>query len=308
MRPTLIIGSRGSNLALTQTNQVADMIREVIPGIEITVTIFSTKGDRILDRPLAEIGGKGLFTEELESALRDGSIDLAVHSLKDLPTDDPKGLIIAASPARVTPNDALISLKYRTVSSLPAGATVGTSSLRRKAQLLALNPGLKFVNVRGNIETRMGKVTETGELDAVILACAGLERVNRHDMITESIPPEIMLPAASQGVLGIQTRADDHELIKALAVIHDANTHAEATAERSLLAGLGGGCQVPIGALARITDGVLFMSACVCSIDGAKLLRTTISGSPESAQSLGEQAARDLIAQGAKSIIDSVGT
>jgi hydroxymethylbilane synthase len=305
MRPKLIIGSRGSNLALTQTNQVADMIRQAIPGVEVEVIIYSTRGDRILDRPLSEIGGKGLFTEELEAALRDGSIDLAVHSLKDLPTDDPEGLCIAASPKRVTPNDALVS-KYPSLKDLPAGATVGTSSLRRKAQLLAMNPDLIIVDIRGNIETRMGKVIKTGELDAVILACAGLERVDRAEVITEIIAPEHMLPAASQGVLGIQTRADDTELRQALATIHDLDTYAEALAERTLLAGLGGGCQVPIGALAKVDGDTISLEACVCSLDGKTTLRTSHTGTVANAQALGQQAAQELLNQGANAIIAEI--
>lgn len=306
MRERLIIGSRGSNLALTQSNQVADMIRAALPGVEVEITIFSTKGDRILDKPLAEIGGKGLFTEELEAALREGTIDLAVHSLKDLPTDDPDGLTIAATPKRVTPNDALVSKSYGSLKELPAGATVGTSSLRRKAQLLALNPKLIIRDIRGNIETRMGKTLETGELDAVILACAGLERVNRQDVIAEIIAPELMLPAAAQGVLGVQTRADDAELREALATIHDAASYAEATAERALLAGLGGGCQVPIGALATTDDGDLMLLGCVASLDGTRILRAEISGSPDAAETLGKQGAAILLEQGADSIIAEI--
>ncbi len=305
MRPKLTIGSRGSKLALTQTNQVADMIRAAIPGVEVDITIISTRGDRILDKPLAEIGGKGLFTEELEAALRDGSIDLAVHSLKDLPTDDPEGLCIAASPKRLTPNDALVS-KYESLKALPAGATVGTSSLRRKAQLLAMNPELNIVDIRGNIDTRMGKVTETAELDAVILACAGLERIDRADAITEVIAPEDMLPAASQGVLGIQTRADDTELREALSAIHDSNTYAEALAERTLLAGLGGGCQVPIGALAKVEGETITLEACVCSLDGLTILRSTLNGGVDTAQALGQQAAQDLLTQGADAIVADI--
>jgi hydroxymethylbilane synthase len=248
-----------------------------------------------------------LFTEELENALRDGSIDLAVHSLKDLPTDNPEGLVIAASPSRVTPNDALVCTKYASLNDLPAGATVGTSSLRRKAQLLAINPDLKIVDIRGNIDTRMDKVTESGDLDAVILACAGLERIDRADVIAEVISPEQMLPAAAQGVLGIQTRGDDAELIDALASIHDPDTHAEATAERSLLAGLGGGCQVPIGALARVEGNTLTLNACVCSLDGKTTLRVTVCGPLDAPEVLGRQAADDLLGQGAVTIITDIG-
>lgn len=307
MRPTLTIGSRGSKLALTQSNQIADLIRAALPGTEVTITIISTRGDRILDRPLAEIGGKGLFTEELEAALRDGSIDLAVHSLKDLPTDDPEGLCIAATPKRVTPNDALVCTKYASLTDLPAGATVGTSSLRRKAQLLTINPDLNIVDLRGNIDTRMGKVTESGELDAVILACAGLERIDRADVIAQVIPASLMLPAASQGVLGIQTRADDTELRDALTPIHDPQTYAEALAERTLLAGLGGGCQVPIGALAKVDGDTISLEACVCSLDGTTTLRTTLTGPLNTAQTLGQQAAQELLSQGANNIIAEIG-
>jgi hydroxymethylbilane synthase len=306
MRPSLIIGSRGSKLALTQTNQVADMIRAAFPEVTVEITVISTKGDRILDKPLAEIGGKGLFTEELESALRDGSIDLAIHSLKDLPTDDPDGLCIAATPKRVTPNDALVCTKYSSLIDLPAGATVGTSSLRRKAQLLALNPELTIVDIRGNIDTRMGKVTETAELDAVILACAGLERIDRGDAITEVIAPELMLPAASQGVLGIQTREDDHELREGLASIHHAPSHAEAVAERTLLAGLGGGCQVPIGALAKTDGETLSLDACVATLDGKTIIRSRQVGTVHEAEALGKLAAQDLLRQGADSIISEI--
>ena len=306
MRSTLTIGSRGSKLALTQTNQVADSIRLANPGIEVTIQVITTKGDVILDKPLAEIGGKGLFTEELENALHDGTIDLAVHSLKDLPTDNPDGLTIAASPPRVTPNDALVSTKFASITDLPAGATVGTSSLRRKAQLLAINANLDIVDIRGNIDTRMGKVTESGELDAVILACAGLERINRADAITQVIPPELMLPAASQGVLGIQIRRDDTELMQALMIIHDPNTHAEATAERTLLADLGGGCQVPIGALAKIENDQLSMNACVCSLDGQEILRTVVNGHMDDAIKLGQEAAQVLLEKGAIQIIAAI--
>jgi hydroxymethylbilane synthase len=307
MRSSLTIGSRGSKLALTQTNQVADMIREAIPGVEVDIKIIATKGDRILDKPLSEIGGKGLFTEELEAELRAGTIDLAVHSLKDLPTDDPEGLTIGASPKRVTPNDALVCTKYSSLRELPAGATVGTSSLRRKAQLLAMNPDLNIVDIRGNIDTRMGKVTESGELDAVILACAGLERIDRSDVIAEVIAPDLMLPAASQGVLGIQTRADDTELLDGLSSIHDPNTYAEATAERTLLAGLGGGCQVPIGALAKVEGDTLTMNACVCSLDGKTFLCVTVVGAIADAEALGKQGAQELLKQGAVAIIENIG-
>lgn len=306
MRERLIIGSRGSNLALTQSKQVAAMMEEAVPGLEVAIEIFSTKGDRVLDKPLSEIGGKGLFTEELEAALRSGDIDLAVHSLKDLPTDEPEGLSVAATPKRFTPNDAFICTKYASVKELPSGATVGTSSLRRRAQLLALNAELDVRDIRGNIETRMGKVLETHELDAVILASAGLERVNRQDVITEVIPHELMLPAAAQGALGVQIREDDDELRDALGKIHHRESHDETLAERTLLAGLGGGCQVPIGALAMIDGDVLTLYGCVARLDGSRVLRTEISGAIADAETIGKQGAMALMDQGADAIISEI--
>jgi len=280
MRSSITIGTRGSQLAKTQTGHVADMIRTAHPGLEVNTKIITTKGDVILDKPLAEIGGKGLFTLELETELRDGSIDLAVHSLKDLPTDDPDGLTIAAMPERVTPNDVLVCGKWAAIYELPENAIVGTSSLRRKAQLLAHRPDLDVRDLRGNVDTRCRKVLEDGEYDAAILAAAGLERIDRADAIAQVIPAEIMLPAASQGVLGIQTRADDDELIGMLAAIHHDQTWWEATAERALLEGLGGGCQVPIGALASLNETHPVLEACVYSLDGQRGLRTALKASP----------------------------
>ncbi len=303
MRPSITIGTRGSQLAKTQTGHVADMIRKAFPELEVNTQIITTKGDVILDKPLSEIGGKGLFTLELETALRDGSIDLAIHSLKDLPTDDPEGLVIAAMPKRATPNDALVCRKWDSIESLPHGAVVGTSSLRRKAQLLAIRPDLDIRDLRGNIDTRCKKVLEDNLYDAAILAAAGLERINKTDVIAQILPPETMLPAASQGVLGVQTRADDSELREALSVIHDQATWAEATAERTLLAGLGGGCQVPIGALAHHDGDELILNSCVCSLDGQAICRTELSGDASDPEKLGQQSAAYLLANGAEAIV-----
>jgi len=304
MRDRIVIGTRGSLLARTQTGQVADMIRAAHPGLEVVIQIITTKGDVILDKPLAEIGGKGLFTLELETALRDGSIDLAIHSLKDLPTDDPDGLTTAAMPKRVTPNDALVCAKWDTLDALPQGAIVGTSSLRRKGQLLAIRPDLDVRDLRGNVDTRCRKVLQDGEYDAAILACAGLERIGRQDAIAQVLPPEIMLPAASQGVLGIQIREDDAELLEVLDAIDHPATRAEAVAERALLAGLGGGCQVPIGALAHAaTDGELTLQGCVCSLDGRKMFRTEIFGTCDDPTTLGQQGAEHLLSNGADEVV-----
>lgn len=305
MKTTLTIGSRGSELALTQSRYVAGLIQAAAPDTEVNVEVFSTRGDEILSKPLSEIGGKGLFTEELEAALLEGRIDLAVHSLKDLPTEEPEGLCIAATPTRATPNDALVSEKFARLADLSPGAVVGTSSLRRKAQLTAARPGLNIVDLRGNVGTRVKRVTD-GDLDAAILACAGLERIGLTDVIAEVLAPEVMLPAAGQGALGIQTRADDADLLAILARINDEATHAEVTAERALLAALGGGCQVPIGALAHVDGDSLHLRGCVCSLDGERLFRAETSGPAADATALGQQAADVLLRDGAQAVIADI--
>lgn len=303
MRDRLVIGSRGSRLALAQTNHIADRLRAEAPGLDVDIQIISTHGDKSIDRPLAEIGGKGLFTAELEEALRDGSIDLAVHSLKDLPTDEPSQLCVAAIPTRVRANDALVAREADALAALPEGATVGTSSLRRKAQLRAVRPDLTVVDIRGNVDTRLAKVFERNEVDAAILACAGLERLGKSDAITEILDRDIMLPAPGQGALGIQARADDGELLQLLSGIEDPAARAETTAERALLAGLGGGCQVPIGALAESSGSMLSLFACVATLDGKRILRAELAGPAADAAALGREAADRLLADGAQTIV-----
>ena len=251
MRDRVVIGSRGSELALWQTNHIADLLRSAAPGLAVEIEVVSTRGDRILDKPLPEIGGKGVFTEELERALRDESIDLAVHSLKDLPVQEPDGLTIGAIPERATPLDAIVARNAASLAELPEGARVGTSSLRRKAQLLVKRPDLTIVDLRGNVETRIAKVLEKRELDAAVLACAGLERLGLQDVISEVLQPDVMLPAPGQGALAIQCREDDGDLLELLAAIDHGESRAEVTAERALLQGLGGGCSAPIGALVQ---------------------------------------------------------
>ena len=305
MNRRIVIGTRGSRLARVQTDYIAERIRAIAPGIEISIEVISTKGDRILDVPLAEIGGKGLFTLELETALRDGGIDLAVHSLKDLPTEDPEGLVIAAVPERATPNDALVSPSRTLLRDLPAGTRIGTSSLRRKAQLLAFNPGFAVVNIRGNVETRMKRAGD-GTCDAVILACAGLERLGLGDAVVEVISPGIMLPACGQGALAVQTRVNDAPLRDLLATLHHADTAASAGAERAMLAALGGGCQVPIGALAEIDADALSLRGCVCSPDGTRIVRVELDGLVEDAEALGREAAERLLAAGAAALIAEI--
>jgi hydroxymethylbilane synthase len=256
VRDRVIIGSRGSRLALWQSNHIAELLRDAAPGLAVEIQVISTRGDRILDKPLPQIGGKGVFTEELERALRDESTDLAVHSLKDLPVQEPDGLTIGAIPKRANPLDALVARDVKSLAELPEGARVGTSSLRRKAQLLLrkppdTSPNLDIVDLRGNVETRIAKVLEKRELDAAVLACAGLERLGLQDVISEVLQPEVMLPAPGQGALAIQCRDDDEGLLELLAALDHSETRAEVGAERALLQGLGGGCSAPIGALVR---------------------------------------------------------
>lgn len=305
MTRSLIIGSRGSKLALTQSNFIADAIRALEPGLEVRVEIIHTKGDKILDAPLAQIGGKGLFTKELEVALQDARIDLAVHSLKDLPTELPEGLTLAAVPKRESPYDAFVCSKWTSVDDLPANARVGTSSLRRGAQLRAYRSDLEIVPIRGNVETRLRRVEE-GAVDAAVLACAGLNRLALGHAVLYALDVDVMIPAPAQGALGIEARADDAKTLALLQRLTDSQTLAEVRAERACLATLEGGCQVPLGALARLNGGELELTACVCTPDGEKVLRTTERGIADEAESLGIQAAEALIANGAAAIIASV--
>lgn len=306
MTRAITIGSRGSNLALVQTRHVADLLRKARPGLEVRIEIIATTGDEVLDAPLSQIGGKGLFTKELETAQLDGRVDMAVHSLKDLPTDRPGGLVIAAVSKRATPLDALVFPNGDGLDGLPKGARVGTSSLRRKAQLLAARPDLDVQDLRGNVETRLRKVRE-GQYDAAVLACAGLERIGRMDAVAAVLPVEVMVPACGQGALALQTREDRPDLIELLRLIHDADAECETTAERSFLAALGGGCHAPIGALARIKGETLAMTGCVCGLDGRDVVRVWVSGARGDAAGLGREAAEQALKGGAEALIAAIG-
>lgn len=304
MKPRLVIGSRGSNLARWQSNHIAGRLKAALPGLEVEIEVFSTKGDQVLDKPLPQIGGKGVFTAELEAALREGRIDLAVHSLKDLPTEDAEGLTIGAVPERATPNDALVS-KYKSLSDLPRGAKVGTSSLRRRAQLLARRPDLQVIDIRGNVETRI-KRTQDGTCDAAVLAMAGLERVGLADAVAEMLAPHVMLPAAAQGALAVQCRADDADALEMLGNINDRLTALLTTAERSALRAFGGGCHVPLGVLAIEEKNTLQLNARVCSLDGKRVVETELEGKLSDAETIGEQAALYLLSNGASEIMAEV--
>ncbi len=284
----LRIGTRQSQLALTQTKHVAALLENAWPGLACELVRFVTKGDKTLDKPLAQIGGKGLFTLELEQALHNGEIDLAVHSLKDLPVEQPSGLTLGAIPERETTADVLIAKNGWTLATLPGGAVVGTSSPRRKAQLLSLRPDLNIISIRGNIDTRIRKTLKADEYDAVILAKAGVRRLGLENLVTDDNLG--LLPAPGQGALGVQCRADDHETLEFLRAIHCLDVAACVTAERDFLARLGGGCSAPIAALAQEKDATFELSAWVGNANATEYLHDQNSGS-DSAVISGELAA-----------------
>lgn len=298
----IAVGSRGSHLALIQTNWVVGQLRQLCPENEIVIRKIKTKGDRILDSPLTKIGEKGLFVKEIEEALLNKEIDLAVHSMKDLPTDLPAGLIIGAVTERLDCRDALMSKDNRKLNELPHGSSIGTSSLRRKAQLLACRKDLEVVNLRGNLNTRLKKLEATS-LSAIVVAAAGLIRMGLKDKITQIFPTEIMLPAPGQGGLGIEVRGEDEEIRTLISSLDEPNSLAAITAERSFLSALGGGCKIPIGALGEIQGRTLRLAGVVASIDGTRLLRSETEGPKEEAEKVGKELARILINLGAEEIL-----
>lgn len=302
MKAKIIIGTRGSKLARWQAEHIADRLREMNPCTEVVLQQIVTTGDKILDVPLAQIGGKGLFTKELEVAMLAGEIDLAVHSLKDMPTELPAGLTLAATTVRMDPHDAFVSRNYGSLNELPTGAVVGTSSLRRRAQLLRMRPDLNIVNLRGNLDTRLRKLDE-GQFDAVVLAAAGLRRLGWGDRITELLSPEDCLPAVGQGVLAIETRLDDADVLAAVARLNDPESRACITAERKFLAIVQGGCQTPVGVFGRMVDGQLVLSARILSLNGRRCVEGNVAGAPEEAEFLGNTLAGRLLAAGGREIL-----
>ena len=305
MKRKLRIGTRASQLALTQSEWVREQILALLPGVDVELIRISTKGDRILDVPLAKVGGKGLFVKEIEEALLAGSIDLAVHSMKDVPTILPDGLHIGIVPQREEARDAFVSTRYRNLDELPQGAVVGTSSLRRKAQLLALRSDLQIHDLRGNVGTRLSKL-DNGDFDAIILAGAGLRRLNLQARITALLPSAQMLPAIGQGALGIELRLSDTELLEQLQPLHHSETAATVAAERAYLARLEGGCQVPIGAYATLSENRLSLTGLIASIDGTTLLRQTRFAPLAEADKLGFELAEELLGRGGKAILEAV--
>ena len=299
-----VLGTRKSKLALWQANFVGELLKQKYPGFQFRLETFVTSGDIKLDQPLPEIGGKGLFTQELEQALLNGSIDFVVHSLKDLPVEDTPGLSITSIPARENPNDVLISKEAYDLSTLPEGARVGTSSLRRSAQLLSVRSDLNILPIRGNVDTRIRKVMD-GEYDAIILAAAGIYRLGLQEYIRQELPLNIMLPAPGQGALAIQSRQKDRTLNDILSLIEDANTHNAVLAERSLLKSLGGGCSAPVAAFANVQENTIFMDGVIASLDGKELLRVNGSckNTKEQAKQLGQVLAGALLRRGGKKLL-----
>ena len=301
------IGTRGSKLALWQAEWVKSRLKSLHPGLAVELTVIKTKGDKILDVPLAKVGGKGLFVKEIEEALLARHIDLAVHSMKDMPAAMPAGLGIGAVPEREIPVDALISRAGQRLNDLPRGARIGTSSLRRSSQLLRARPDVTIVPLRGNLDTRLRKLDE-GQMEAIILAGAGVRRLGLEARITQLLDPEIMLPAVGQGALCVETRSDDAEIASLVTPLEDETTRITVTAERAFLHRLEGGCQVPIAGHATLRDDRLNLCGLVCDLDGQTVFRETLTGPAADAAAIGRGLASQLLEQGAQAILDRLQT
>lgn len=302
----LIIGSRSSKLALWQANFVKDALQKNYPHLKISIVEINTKGDKILDVPLAKIGGKGLFTKELEEDLLKGKIHLAVHSLKDMSTELPEGLCIGAITKRENPFDAFVSNKYPNFLSLPKGSILGTSSLRRKAQLLNLRPDLVVKDLRGNVETRLKKI-DKNEYDAIILAKAGLLRLGYHNRIKETLDYNLCLPAVGQGALAIEICDNNEEIKRLISPLNDEDTYYCAMCERSFLSVIEGGCQVPVGVYAQIVDDNIVVTGAVASLDGTVLYKESMTDEKTRGKILGEQLAHKLLKKGGLKILQEIG-
>ena len=297
----LRIGSRGSQLALWQANHIAERLRA--QGHKVSIEIIRTSGDAMQSLTFAQVGAKGMFTKEIEDALAEGRIDLAVHSLKDLPTHLAEPFTLAAIPERADPRDVFVSVRYESFAGLPASSRIGTSSLRRQSQLRAQRRDLEYVEFRGNVDTRLRKLAE-GQVEGIVLAAAGLERLGRMEHVRERFPALVLCPAAGQGALAIETRAGDARTIEALAFLEDADSRFAVTAERAALAALGGGCQVPIGINCARRDSEWFITGVVATPDGSGVVREELERQSEAnPQALGEKLARKLIEQGAGELL-----
>lgn len=303
MKQSFRIGTRGSKLALWQANHISDLLSETIPGLTIEIQIIKTTGDAILNSPLSEIGGKGVFVKEIEEALLSEDIDIAVHSMKDVPTLLPKGLMIGAVSKRHDPRDAFISKTGLTLEELPPGSRVGTGSLRRASQLLHHNPALEIVSIRGNVDTRIRKLKDGDEYDAIVLALAGLERMGLGEEITEIISQDIMLPAPGQGIVAIESRVKDGETSKILRAINHLDTEIIATSERAFLLRLGGDCNVPVGCNATLSGDILNLTGIISSPDGRLIIKKDAKAPADEAQQLGETVADLILESGGSEIL-----
>lgn len=299
----ITIATRGSALALWQANHIKDLLQAKYEGLEVELSIIKTKGDIILDVPLAKVGGKGLFVKEIEDALLNGSADLAVHSMKDVPMVLPQGLILGAVPRREDRYDVFLSKEYKNITELPQNAVVGTSSLRRQAQILAMRPDLEIKMLRGNVQTRINKML-AGEYDAIILAAAGIKRLGLSVPFQTALTPPDFLPACGQGALGIEVREDRKDILDLIAFLNDEETKICVEAERSFLKSLDGGCQVPIAAVSRLNGNTLTLEGLVAEPDGQKVIRKTLEDSTENRIALGEKLAETILNSGAKEILE----
>lgn len=304
-REKIIIGTRGSELAKWQAYWAKKKLENLYPALCIEIKIIKTQGDQIQDISLSKIGDKGLFTKAIEDELLSGSIDAAVHSLKDLPTKLPEGLSLSAVSEREDPHDVFISNKYKSLTELPRDASVATGSLRRKSQLLNFRKDIKIIDIRGNITTRLKKLDEAG-WDGLILAFAGINRLEQKERIKQIIPEDIILPAVSQGVIAIETRKDDTELNELLKAVNNSLSMIQITAERSLLRTLEGGCQIPIGAYTTVNNSSLNLKAMIGTLDGRNVLKTEIMGKAENAEQLGEMAGKKLLESGGREILNEL--
>jgi len=299
------IGTRGSKLALAQSEWIKEKIEGRHTDVRVELVMIKTTGDKILDSPLSKIGGKGLFVKEIEEALLNKHIHMAVHSMKDVPAELPDELMLCAFPEREDPRDAFISLKDKSIENLPQGSTVGTSSLRRSAQLLHMRSDLDIIALRGNVDTRLRKL-ESRDVRAIILAAAGLKRLGLADRITSIIPSEQVLPAIGQGALGLEVRRDDHETISLLDFLNHEPTEITVCAERAFLKKLEGGCQVPIAAFAVLNANIVHLRGMVAELDGSRIIRDEISGNTHQAEEIGINLAKRLLDAGAGDILSSI--
>ncbi|MGN7611970.1 hydroxymethylbilane synthase [Magnetococcales bacterium HHB-1] len=305
MSALLRIGTRGSQLALWQANEVKRLLQKQHPQLQVELVIIKTQGDKILDVPLAKVGGKGLFVKELEEAMLDHRVDLAVHSMKDMPTELPSGLQLTAMLPREDPRDVLLSCRFNDLNALPQGAVVGSSSLRRKSQLLHIRPDLQLKDLRGNVNTRIDKMVK-GEYDAIILAAAGVKRLQLTQHLKQKLDHQTMLPAVAQGAIGIESRQNDPETTALLTPLNDPETWITVTAERTLMATLEGSCQIPIAGHAKIIDDQIQMTGRITSLDGQQKIDHTQTAQQHEAKQLGQSMGQTLLAQGGAAILEEI--